>query len=88
VNELTTRQKIIEALKGHMLTAREISQSVGVKEKEVLDHLPHIARSLAAHEPKGPELAVEPSECLECGYSPKETGSRPLQNALSAGQRG
>lgn len=68
MNELTTRQKIIEALKGQMLTAREISQSVGVKEKEVLEHLPHIARSLASHEPKGPVLEVVPSECLDCGF--------------------
>jgi len=68
VNELTTRQKIIEALRGHMLTAREISQSVGIKEKEVLEHLPHIARSLAAHESAGERLSVEPSSCLECGF--------------------
>lgn len=68
MNELTARQKIIEALKGHMLSAREISQAVGIKEKEVLEHLPHIARSLAAHEPQGPSLSVEPSTCLECGF--------------------
>ena len=68
MNELTIRKQIIEALKGQMLTAREISQSVGIKEKEVLEHLPHIARSLASHESVGPRLLVEPSACLECGF--------------------
>lgn len=51
-----------------MLTAREISQAVGIKEKDVLDHLPHIARSIAAHEGEGSRFAVEPSQCLECGF--------------------
>jgi predicted Zn-ribbon and HTH transcriptional regulator len=68
VNELTDRQKIIEVLKGQMLTAREISQAVGIKEKEVLEHLPHIARSLASHGDQGPSLSVEPSKCLACGF--------------------
>lgn len=68
MNELTDRQKIIEALKGQMLSAREISQAVGIKEKEVLEHLPHIARSLASHGPQGSSLSVEPSTCLECGF--------------------
>lgn len=68
MNELTARQKIIEALKGQMLTAREISQSVGIKEKEVLEHLPHIARTIAANEGAGLKLSVEPSRCLECGF--------------------
>lgn len=67
VNELTARQKIVEALKGQMLTAREISQAVAMKEKEVLEHLPHIARSIGAHS-SSMRFAVEPSQCLECGF--------------------
>lgn len=68
MNELTVRQKIIEALKGQMLTAKEISQAVGIKEKEVSEHLPHIAMTIAAHEGEGMRFAVEPSQCLECGF--------------------
>lgn len=67
MNELTVRQKITEALKGQMLTAREISQAVGVREKEVTEHLPHIARSIAAGE-AGVKFVVEPSQCIECGF--------------------
>lgn len=65
--ELTVRQRIVEALRGHSLTAREISQAVSVKEKEVIEHLPHIARSLGGSE-SAFELVTEPSACLECGF--------------------
>lgn len=65
--ELTVRQRIIEALKGQSLTAREISQAVSVKEKEVIEHLPHIAKSLGGSE-SAFELLTEPSACLECGF--------------------
>ncbi len=64
--DLTIRQRIIEALRGDMLTAKDISKAVGISEKEVHEHLPHIARS-AASQVNG-ELAVEPSKCLECGF--------------------
>ena len=47
------------------MDARQLSREVGIKEKEVYEHLPHIAKSLAA---KGSHLTVRPSECLQCGY--------------------
>ena len=61
----TERQKIIELLTKSQMDAREISRDVGIREKEVYDHLTHIARSLAA---KGKALLIEPSRCLSCGY--------------------
>ncbi len=65
--ELTTRQKIIEALKGNMLTAREISGLVGIREKEVIEHLPHIERSVSGN--KSGKFVVESPECRKCGFS-------------------
>lgn len=68
----TVRQMISEVLRGQLLTAKDISREVGIKEKEVLEHLPHVARSLGH---KGPheggreeKLVTEPSECLGCGF--------------------
>jgi len=61
----TIRQQIIELLTAGEMDARELSRAVGVKEKEVYEHLAHIARSQAA---KGSKLAVRASECLSCGY--------------------
>ena len=61
----TLRQNIIALLTEAEMDAREISREVGIKEKEVYEHLAHIARSLAA---KGGKLTIRPSECLGCGY--------------------
>lgn len=62
----TIRQMILEVLATGMLTARDISKAVGVKEKDVLAHLPHVARSVQ-HSGEV-EFVVEPSECLSCGF--------------------
>jgi predicted Zn-ribbon and HTH transcriptional regulator len=61
----TIRQKIIELLGSAELDAREISREVGIREKEVYEHLVHIAKSLAAKEKV---LFIQPSRCLSCGY--------------------
>ncbi|CAB1064114.1 hypothetical protein D1BOALGB6SA_8905 [Olavius sp. associated proteobacterium Delta 1] len=61
----TIRQQIIELLADRQMDARELSGAVGVKEKEVYEHLAHIARSLAA---RGNKLTIRASECLKCGY--------------------
>ncbi|UCD83035.1 MAG: ArsR family transcriptional regulator [Desulfobacterales bacterium] len=61
----TIRQQIIALLTEAEMDARELSREVGIKEKEVYEHLAHIGRSLAA---RGSKLAIRPSECLHCGY--------------------
>jgi predicted Zn-ribbon and HTH transcriptional regulator len=64
---LTLRKRIGEALEAKCLDALGISKLFGIKEKEVLDHLQHIAKS--AH-PK--RLTVEPASCKQCGFSFKK----------------
>ena len=61
----TVRQRIIELLSEGEMDARELSREVSIREKEVYDHLTHIARSLAA---KGEKLNIQPALCLSCGY--------------------
>ena len=61
----TIRQQIVVFLTGRALNAREISGLAGISEKEVNGHLPHIARTLAAH---GKKLQLHPSRCQACGY--------------------
>jgi predicted Zn-ribbon and HTH transcriptional regulator len=60
---LTLRKKIAEALEGEGLDLREISKRFGIKEKEALDHLKHIAKSV---HPKS--LLAEPASCMRCGF--------------------
>ena len=64
---LTLRKKLAEILEQESLDLQEISKFLGIKEKEVLDHLQHIAKSAR---PK--RLVVEPAYCKQCGFSFKK----------------
>lgn len=59
----------MEAVRGKMLTARDISRAVGIREKEVLEHLPHVARTVgSSKEALTVRFVVQPSECVSCGF--------------------
>jgi len=61
----TIRQQLIDILSEMEMNAIELSQDLGIREKEVYEHLPHIALSVAS---QGKKLVIEPSRCLKCGY--------------------
>ncbi len=63
----TLRKKIAEALEGESLDLREISKMFGIKEKEALDHLVHIEKSVHHR-----SFTVEPASCQQCGFSFKK----------------
>ena len=72
----TVRQDLLLALRAGPATARDLSKAVGASEKDILDHLAHLAKTLKA---RGDELVITPSECLECGFvfSKRERPARP-----------
>ena len=59
----TLRKEIAAALEGETLDLREISKRFGIREREALDHLEHIARSAR---PK--RLIMDPAICHRCGF--------------------
>ncbi len=61
----TARQQIVAQLEDADMTARDLSQALGISEKEVIRHLAHIEKSLAA---QGRRLTISPSLCLACGF--------------------
>ena len=61
----TIRQEIINLLSRYEMDVGELSQELGIQEKEVYDHLPHVARSVKAEKKK---LMIHPSRCLQCGF--------------------
>jgi transcriptional regulator len=65
----TLRQQLITALQGKAMNQRELSQALGISEKEVALHLPHIARSATAHKMK---WHVQPAFCENCRYTFKD----------------
>jgi transcriptional regulator len=61
----TLRRRIVSLLIAQEMDARDLSRELGLKEKEVYDHLAHVQRSMAA---AGGKFSVTPSRCLLCGY--------------------
>jgi len=54
-----------EILRREPLSARDISGSLHIPEKEVYDHLEHIRRSIHG---SGLLLEITPAECRACGF--------------------
>jgi transcriptional regulator len=63
--ERTIRRQMIDLLSSQEMTDRDLSQALGIPEKDVYGHLSHIARSLA---PQGKKVRIRPVTCLSCGY--------------------
>jgi predicted Zn-ribbon and HTH transcriptional regulator len=61
----TIRRCIISLLSEQELDARDLSQELGLKEKEVYEHLLHVAQTVAASRGR---FVITPSRCLLCGY--------------------
>lgn len=63
-NMVTPRQAIKELLQEETLSSLELSRLLSLPEKEVLEHLEHIARA------PGPGLRflLIPAECKHCGF--------------------
>ena len=76
IAEETIRRQIISCLGSGPMNAIEISQDIGIMEKEVYGHLNHIDRSMAA---QGKRLVIHPSRCLKCGFifEKRERFTRP-----------
>jgi predicted Zn-ribbon and HTH transcriptional regulator len=72
----TVRQEIERLLREAPRTALDLSKLVGISERDVPEHLSHIARSLRRREG---QLRVEPVRCLACDFvfRERERYSRP-----------
>ena len=72
----TPRARIASVLREELVTARELSQRVGVSEKDVTSHLEHLARSARG---VGERMVIAPAACLGCSYafSDRERFSKP-----------
>ena len=56
-------------LEAGAVSARDISQALRIREKDVYDHLAHVRRTMAG---QGRKLTVQPFACLKCGFVFKE----------------
>ena len=60
---------MIRALQRKFMDQRELSQALGIREKEVAQHLPHIAKSVKA---KKLNWQTQPACCENCNFSFKD----------------
>jgi predicted Zn-ribbon and HTH transcriptional regulator len=68
MDERTTRQRVLDALRREPATVSELSTTVGASRSALYDHLQHVARSLEADD--GDErFLVAPPECRDCGFA-------------------
>lgn len=61
----TIRQTIVALLQEEALSALDLAEILGIKEKEVAEHMEHVARSVTA--PR--TVKVEPARCRKCGFA-------------------
>jgi len=80
----TIRQAIKELLREQPLSALEISQSLSLPEKEVYDHLVHLARAPGS----GCRFRLTPAQCRKCGFvfAKRERLTSPSRCPLCRGQ--
>nr|WP_320192227.1 ArsR family transcriptional regulator [uncultured Desulfobacter sp.] len=61
----TIRQEIISYLESRPMTVRDISQSVGIMEKDVVHHLGFIDKTVRTQKKR---IYMKPYYCLNCGF--------------------
>jgi len=64
--ERTVRQRMIELLTDARRSSFQLAQLLGIPERQVEDHLPHIVKSLARDRSR--RFVLEPSTCSDCGF--------------------
>jgi len=65
---ITPRQAIKELLQEETLSSLELSQRLSLSEKEVLEHLSHIARAPGSSY----KFRITPAACKSCGFAFKK----------------
>jgi len=83
---ITVREALLRHLREGPRTAHEFSDLVGIPEKQVADHLAHVARSLRR---TAERLRMEPARCLGCGFvfRKRDRLDRPSACPVCRGQR-
>jgi hypothetical protein len=64
--ERTVRQRMIELLTETRLSSYQLAQLLGIPERRVEEHLPHVIKSLARDRSR--RFVLAPSVCSDCGF--------------------
>jgi transcriptional regulator len=62
----TARQRIIELLAGTRLSSHQLAHMLGIPERQVEEHLPHVVKTIARDRSR--RFILEPSVCPDCDF--------------------
>jgi len=62
----TARQRIIELLTDTRLSSRQLAQLIGLPERQVEEHLTHVAKTIGRDKTK--RFILEPAMCPTCEF--------------------
>ncbi|MBM4127227.1 MAG: transcriptional regulator [Nitrospira sp.] len=64
--ERTVRQRMIDLLASTRLSSHQLAQMLGIPERQVEEHLPHIVKTVARDRSR--RFVLDPSACSDCGF--------------------
>ena len=64
--ERTPRQRIIELITDARLSSYQLAQMLGIPERQVEDHLPHVVKTIARDKTR--RFILDPARCQDCDF--------------------
>ena len=64
--ERTLRQRIIDMITGTRLSSYQLAQMLGIPERQVEDHLPHVVKTIARDKTR--RFMLDPARCQDCAF--------------------
>lgn len=64
--ERTPRQRIIDLITGARLSSYQLAQMLGIRERQVEEHLAHVVKTIARDKTR--RFILDPARCQDCGF--------------------
>jgi hypothetical protein len=64
--ERTPRQRIIDLITSTRLSSYQLAQMLGIRERQVEEHLPHIVKTIMRDRTK--RFVLDPARCQDCDF--------------------
>ena len=64
--ERTPRQRIIDAITGTRLSSYQLAQLLGIRERQVEEHLTHVVKTIARDKTR--RFILDPARCQDCDF--------------------
>lgn len=64
--EQTLRQRMIDVITGTRLSSHQLAQMLGIRERQVEEHLLHVVKTIARD--KSRRFVLDPARCQDCDF--------------------